>query len=96
MALSSTSMKKSKVDTMKFIRDDTCDEPKYKIHLETTTQKNKVGALSTVPPRVLLVSDIRLFYHCKIMEIGDYELREYYEELSNDGNIKVEFKHLET
>ena len=46
MASSSTTMKKSKVTTMPLIRDDTCNEPKYKFQLEIATQIDKVGICS--------------------------------------------------
>ena len=57
---------------------------------------DKVGALSSIPPRVLFVTDIYLFQHRKIDEIGNFQLQEAYEELCVDGKLKDEFKHLET
>ena len=34
------------------------------------------GALSQIPPKVLLMNDIREFFHCSIQELGTLEMDE--------------------
>ena len=45
---------------------------------------------------VLLINDIRTHFKCTIQEIGTLEMDSALAEMSMDGTLKLEFKHLET
>ena len=49
-------------------------------------------ALSHILPNVLMINDVRDFYTCKIGEVGNYELREAYAKLCDNGVLRDEFK----
>ena len=51
--------------------------------------------LSMIPPKVVMIQDVRKFYNCKIVSIGDLELREAYDRLCENGNLKDEYKIIE-
>lgn len=46
------------------------------------------GALSMIPPQVLMIQDIRCCYTCKVKSIGDMEIRELYGKLCENGVLK--------
>lgn len=54
------------------------------------------GAQSQIPPKVLLINDIRTHFKCSIQEIKNLEMDSALGEMSVDGSLKLEFKHLET
>ena len=54
-----------------------------------------MGVLSLIPPKVIMIHDVRSCYMCKIKEVGDYEIREAYEKLCNEVILKEEFKIVE-
>lgn len=60
------------------------------VNIETST--DNIGALSSIPPRVLTVQDITSCYQYKIGEIGHFEIRTAYEKLCIDEILKDEFK----
>ena len=49
------------------------------------------GALSMIPPKVVMIQDIRKCYNCKGRSIGDLELNEAYGRLCENGNFKDEY-----
>ena len=54
------------------------------------------GAQSKIPPKVLLINDIRTHSKCTIQEIRTLEMDNSLAEMSVDGALKLEHKHLET
>lgn len=84
MASSSKVMRyKSESDKkVTLIKLGTYEEPKYKLHPEIASQIDQAGAFSSILPRVLLVQEIHTYIHCKVSEVGDFELQSTYQELS--------------
>ena len=58
-------------------------------------KKDPSGAFSMIPPRVLMIQDVRYCYTCKVGSIGDMEITETYGKLCENGVLKEEFKFLE-
>ena len=54
------------------------------------------GAQSQIPPKVLLINDIRTHFKYTIQEIRTLEMDNALAEMSVDGTLELEFKHLET
>ena len=54
-----------------------------------------MGALSLIPPKFIMIHDVRSYYVWKIREVGDYEIKETYEKLCIDGILKDEFQIIE-
>lgn len=54
------------------------------------------GAQFQIPPKILLINDIRTHFKCSIQEIGTLEMDSSLEEMCVDGSLKPEHKHLET
>ena len=52
--------------------------------------------MSKIPPNVLMINDERDFYTYKIEEEGDFELRESYGKLYENGVLKDKFKIMKT
>ena len=75
MASSSTPVKGSKLSKVKLIRNKDCDEPNYKWHPKVAFKIDESRALSLIPPRDLLVCDIRAFIDCRIGKVVDYKLQ---------------------
>ena len=44
-------------------------------------KNDPANALSIIPPKVVMVQDVRRCYNCKIGAIGDMEIREAYDRL---------------
>lgn len=73
----------------------TCNKPRYKPHPKVASKIDSVGAFSSIPPRVLLVKDVRSYIHCKIGETGDIDMYAAYQKLcGEDGKLKSEHKLL--
>ena len=89
-------IKNDNKNVVRLIKNNTCVEPKYKICLKIASQPDESGAFSKIPPRVLLIEDVRSYIHYKITEIGDLEMDEAYKKLCEaEGNLKDEHKHLQ-
>ena len=54
------------------------------------------GALSVIPPKVVMVQNIRRCYNSKIGAIGDMEMREAYDRLCENVVLKGKYKIVET
>ena len=66
----------------------------FKMSLAIGKTLDPAGAQSQIPPKVLLVHNICLFYHCSIQDLGTLEMNEVFNELFVDGILKP--KHKET
>ena len=54
-----------------------------------------MGVLSSIPPKFIMIHDVRSFYMCKIGEVGDCEIHVAYDKLCDEGRVKDEFKIVE-
>ena len=53
------------------------------------------SALSMIPPKVVMLQDVRKCYNCKVGSIGDLELQETYDRLCINGKLKDEYQIVE-
>lgn len=58
-------------------------------------KEDPFGALSMIPPQVLMIQDVRCCYTCKVSSIGEMEIRDLYGKLCVDGVLKEENKIIE-
>ena len=70
-------------------------QPNFKAIPNIAYKNDPSGMLSTIPPNVIMVQDVRKCYNCKIGGIGDMEIREAYERLCVDRFLKDEYKIVE-
>ena len=70
--------------------------PNFKLISVITESHDPYGAQSQIPPKVLLINDIRTHFKYKFQEIGTLEMDNALAEMSVDGALKPKFKHLET
>ena len=76
------------------VRSDACAPPNFQAVVESTILGDLNRALSSIPPKVLMIHDVRSCYMVKIGEVGDSELRESYNKLCKNVVLKYKFKHL--
>ena len=50
-------------------------QPYFRPILEVTYKNDPADALSIIPPKVIMVQDVRKCYNCKVGAIGDMEIR---------------------
>lgn len=72
-----------------------CEAPKFKLHLVVAEKSDPLGAHSSIPLKVLLVYDIRSFYHYPIQDLRTYEMNEAYTTMCDNRVLKPKHKHLE-
>ena len=70
--------------------------PNFKLVPAIAESLDPHGAQSRIPPKVLLINDIRTHFKCTFKEIGTLEMDNALAEMSVDGTLKPKFKHLET
>lgn len=75
---------------VQLVRNDVCKPYKFQVVSESVVKGDPTGALSSILLKVLMINDVCSCYMCKIGEIGDYELREAYDKLGNNGVLKDE------
>ena len=93
---SSTKMEAKEVMNIQLISTRACEPPIFRAIPKITYKANPNGALSQITPNILMIHDVRDFYTSKIGEVGDYELREAYAKLCDNGVLKDEFKIAKT
>ena len=71
-------------------------QPNFRPIPEVAYKNDPAGALSIIPPKVVMVQDVRRCYNCKVGAIGDIEIREPYDRLCENGVLKDEYKIVET
>ena len=49
-------------------------KPYFRAILEITYKNDLAGTLSIIPPKVVMVQDVRKCYNCKVGGIGDMEI----------------------
>lgn len=65
---------------MKFISNE-IKQPTFRDILDIAYKQDPSGALSMIPPQLLMIQDVKNWYTCKIGSMGDMEIRETYEKL---------------
>ena len=70
--------------------------PNFKLVTTVARSLDPHGAQSKIPPKVLLINDIRTHFKCTVQEIGTLEMDNDLAKMSVDGSLKPKFKHLET
>ena len=53
------------------------------------------SALSMIPPKVVMIQDVRKCYNCNVGSIRDLELQEAYKRLWVNGKLKDEYQIVE-
>lgn len=76
---------------MQIIRNDQSPPPNFRNLVNIDKIVDDMEVLSSIPPIVLTVQDLKLCYQFKVGEIGDFEIRETYEKLCMNGHLKDEF-----
>ena len=66
-------------------------QPEFKPIPEVAYKNDPVGALSTIPNKVVMVQDVCKCYNCKIGAIGDLEIYNAFDKLCDKGILKNEF-----
>ncbi len=69
--------------------------PNFKIVSAIAESLDPNGAQSQIPPKVLLINDIRPHFECFVQEIGNLKMDNALGEMSIDGTLKLRHKHLE-
>ena len=59
--------------------------------LEVAYKNDPTDALAIIPPKVMMMQDVRKFYNCKVGSIGDMEIHQTYNKLCENGVLKEEF-----
>lgn len=67
----------------------------FRAILEVAYKNDLTCALSIIPPKVVMVQDVRKCYNYKVGGIGDMEIHQAYEKLCENGVLKDEFKVVE-
>lgn len=44
------------------VNNESCPPPKFRAYLEITMKGDSSGALSSIPPRVIMIHDVRSYY----------------------------------
>ena len=99
MATSSSLIKKmegKEVKNVQLISNKACEPPKFRATPKITYKVDPKGALSQIPPNVLMINDVRDCYTYKIRELGDFMIREAYGKLYENGVLKDKFKIAKT
>ena len=66
--------------------------PNFKLVPTIAESLDSHGAQSQIPPKVLLINDIRTHFKCIVQEIGTIEMDNTLVEMSVDGALKPKFK----
>lgn len=94
MASSSQPGKEKTTFEVQLIRNE-LKQPNFKAILEVAYKNDPASALSVIPPKVIMIQDVRKCYNCKVRGVGDLELREAYNRLCENGALKEEFNIVE-
>ena len=70
---------------------DEVKQPDFRPIPEVAYKNDPAGALSIIPPKVVMVQDVKKCYSCKVGAIGDMDIRQAYEKLCENGVLKEEF-----
>lgn len=87
MASSSKNVEGKEVLNVQLVSNEV-EQPMFKAIPDISYKKDPSGALSMIPPNVLMVQDVWKCYNSKIGSIGDMEIREEYGKLCDNGVLK--------
>ena len=71
-------------------------QPDFRPIPEVAYKNDPASALSAIPPKVVMVQDVRKCYNYKIGAIGDMEISQAYDRLCENGFFKEEYKIAES
>ena len=70
-------------------------QPEFKPIPKVAYKNDPTSALSIIPPKVVMVQDVRKYYNCKVGGIEDMEIREVYNKLCDNRVLKEEYNIVE-
>lgn len=70
-------------------------QPPFQVIPEITYKGDLSGGLLMIPPKVLMIQDVRCCYIGKIGEVGDMEIRDAQKKLYYIGFLREEYKIVE-
>jgi hypothetical protein len=80
--MASSSRKTSEKETFEVqLVSNEVKQPDFRPIPEVAYKNDPASALSTIPPKVVMVQDVRKCYNCKIGAIGDLEIFNAYDKL---------------
>lgn len=94
MAASLTTRSRQKVRKIQLVMSDTFPPPKFCTTPKIIVKGDSMGVLFLIPSKFIMIHDIISFYMCKVREVGDYEIREAYKKLCDEGTLKDELKKI--
>lgn len=74
------------------VRNEAFPPPKFKVYPNIALKGDSSGTLSSIPPWVIMVHDLRSCYMWKIGEICDFEIMNVYDKLCKNDRLKDEKK----
>ena len=93
---SGSSSSKTKRSSKMLVRGVEWKLPNFKLVPAIAESLDPDGAQSRIAPKVLLINDIRSHFKCSVQELRNLEIDNALGEMSVDGTLKPEHKHLET
>ena len=66
-------------------------QPEFRPIPKVAYKNDPTGMLSIIPPKVVMVQDVRKCYNYKIVSIGDLEIFQAYDKLCDNGILKEKF-----
>ena len=66
-------------------------QPDFRPIPQVAYKNDPTSALYIIPPKVIMLQDVKKFYNCKIRAIGDMEIQQAYDKLCEYGVLKEEF-----
>ena len=94
MASSSKNVKEKEAFEVQLVTNEV-KKLNFKAIPDIAYKQDSSGALSMIPPKVIMVQDVRKCYHYKVGGIGDMEIRKAYDKLCENCVLKKEFKIIE-
>ena len=95
MASGSSSSSKGKRGSEMLVRGVEWKAPNFKLVPAIAESIDPNGAQSQTLPKVILINDICTHFKCSIQELGNLEIDNTLGEMSINGSLKPEHKHLE-
>lgn len=77
------------------VRNTVCEAPKFKLHPIVAEKSDELGAHSMIPPKVMLIHNIRSFYHYPVQDLKTFEMNEKYSVMCENDDLKPKPKYLE-
>ena len=94
MASRAQTTKENKTFKVQLIKNEV-KKPNFKEIPKVAYKNDPTSVLSMIPPKAIMIQDVRKCYNCKVGGIGDMEMRQAYDRLCDNGVLKEEFKIVE-